>query len=187
MSTTMPRYLTPSTWKRLANDDNGRLVYRARASSMFGWILVVLAGSGFYSTTSEMIRRWPDERSLFFGGLLFSIRILAVGLCLLVNQEVLIDKSKDHVLRTWRWLLWRGEKTDELTPYDSVSSMPDESPRSHNDIKRFSVSLTGSDGAKLTLIEHQSCEVARRLTQEVATLLRFHTADADDETGIGDS
>ena len=124
----------PPTWKRIASNDDGRLIYLNGAMSVFGPILAVVAVSGVSGTTQELVRRWPDDQSPLIGGLVFSLLLLAVALRVLVTRKMLIDKSKCELRRTWRWLLWRGEQSYDLAKYTSLFVVPDQSiwPGAHD-------------------------------------------------------
>jgi len=128
----MPWYLKPSTWKRLSNDgDDDRMVYGDRASSVFGAILVVLAVSGSVGTMREIVRRWSDQHFLLFGGLLLSLLILAIGLSLLLNHRVLIDKSEGQIVYAWHWLLWHRERIHDLRAYPAFHRPPSDVELAH--------------------------------------------------------
>jgi len=168
-----------TAWKRLANDDDDRLIYRSASSSVFGSVLVIVAISGFGGTIREMIQRWPDDRSVLAGGLLFCCVILVCGLSFLVNHALSFDKSKLHVLRTWHWLFLRRNQSHDLAEYNSIRLSGADEPRDINDPddRRFSITLTGPNEATLTLFENQTYENAKRLWQEIATLLELKTEE----------
>lgn len=175
----MPWNPFPPTWKRLASNDQRCLEYVDSAALVFGSILALLAVSGLVGTTREMLRRWPDERSLFIGGLVFCVLMLAVALRLFVEHRVLISRTNGSILFTWHWLLWRGETKHDLAAFTSVSFAADQSiwPHAQDTFWRFCVNLTGPEGAALTLFWQQSRDDAQRLTQEIATFLGFGKED----------
>lgn len=167
-----------SVWNRIANDNDGLLAYRS-ASSVIGWVLLIFAISGLSGTIHEMTQRWPDDRVLLIGGLLFCCLILARGLGSFRKHGLSFDKSSGHVLRTWNWFFWRSKQSQSLAGYSSVCLRGADQPRDINDPddRRFSITLTGPDEATLTLFENQTYNNSRRLSQEIATLLELKTEE----------
>ena len=72
--------------------------------------------------------------------------------------------------------------THDLRAYGSITFEFNQVPRlPSEDIRRFNVMLTGSDGAKLTLFEQQSVEDASRSTEEIADFLGLRIEKSDPE------